>query len=679
MQSLTEQRVRGLLLLLILGAFALRCYELTRQDIWWDEARNIDVALRPFWQIPTAPELDIHPPLYFWLLHLWCRLLGLGDSTEMSVALLASPAQLTFITRSLSVFFGLLGMATSIGLARQWQRKSEEVAGSSHYGLILFGVACLAALSPFWLAESQETRMYTLSFFWLMAAAFALLRGLSHGAPRLLFFFAILAALALLTHYNSLFIVLSWYLWWGLWALLQPRRWLWMRCVIGTGLFMSLLILPVLPIALRQIPGYRNPNLSVPPISEYLADNWRAYFGGTAFSPGLVSLGEWPLGNGWLWTVAVLIALGLCIHFWQRSRGNSEEITYLSFYLVWLLGGLGLYYIAVVDRGAFNPRYSSFVTPALYLLASIGLSAWGYRSIGVATGAFLLIGIGLGPAISADLYEERFSREAMQQTVTWLREEITPNDVVFVDQKYPFGFYYQRFAIEPEQIPIGQEVAPARYLFVDINTIDQRLNQWAADAERIFWVQWYESDTDPRHAVSFLLDKTGTWSGKKAFRGYTVEWWSLEPPNRYVLAPNMVAATYIFPPAVETTELSLPQEPSNPGELLPVAIRWKRVTVGEIDRPLKARVAIYPLGSESRKAQSDRPLLNDRHLLPAEWDPNDTPINVYSVTLPEDLARGSYEVRLLVYDAETLDPLTYVDLAGNPAGIEAVIGTVTVE
>ena len=58
-----------LLLLLTLAAFALRVYRLDAQDIWWDEARNIDVATRPLGQIASAPELDIHPPVYFYLLH----------------------------------------------------------------------------------------------------------------------------------------------------------------------------------------------------------------------------------------------------------------------------------------------------------------------------------------------------------------------------------------------------------------------------------------------------------------------------------------------------------------------------------------------------------------------------------------------------------------------------------
>ena len=42
-----------------------------------------------------------------------------------------------------------------------------------------------------------------------------------------------------------------------------------------------------------------------------------------------------------------------------------------------LLGGLALYYVAVLDRNAFNVRYASFVTPALYTLIAAGLAGFG--------------------------------------------------------------------------------------------------------------------------------------------------------------------------------------------------------------------------------------------------------------------------------------------------------------
>ena len=79
-------------IILIMASYALRLHELTRQDIWWDEARNIDVALRPFGQVATAPELDIHPPVYFWLLHGWLRLMRVAHGMEPAL-MITSPAR----------------------------------------------------------------------------------------------------------------------------------------------------------------------------------------------------------------------------------------------------------------------------------------------------------------------------------------------------------------------------------------------------------------------------------------------------------------------------------------------------------------------------------------------------------------------------------------------------------
>ena len=88
-----SQRVRRtLVIFILLCGFALRLYRLDFQDIWWDEGRNIDVASRSPAVIATAKEMDIHPPLYFYTLHLW--MLGAGRSE--------------FAVRFLSVFFSLL-------------------------------------------------------------------------------------------------------------------------------------------------------------------------------------------------------------------------------------------------------------------------------------------------------------------------------------------------------------------------------------------------------------------------------------------------------------------------------------------------------------------------------------------------------------------------------------------
>ncbi len=665
-------RNRLLLLPILLFAFALFLHDLTYQDIWWDEARNIDVALRPLTQIATAPELDIQPPLYFWLLHLWQSPTGihLGERPEI----------IAYIARFLSVTGGLCAVALLYPLGR---RLHSPLAG--------YLASLLAATSPFWLAESQETRMYTISFALLTAAAWFLLRLIQSSNPppkqisadahsftinnfQLIINysgFILLSTAALLTHYNALFILVAWYAWWGTSVLLHPDRWQRLRAPLLCGITTILLFLPILPIALRQIPTYANPNLTVPSIGDYLQQNWQAYLGGYAFD----AISLWGYSHQWLWALLLVGVTGLGIPWWHQ-RSERTRNTQHAFLPIWLLGGLGLYYIAVLDRGAFNVRYSSFITPPLYLLLGMALANWTrlWRPF-LGVGVSLLL-LGVVPAIRADLYDSRYAREDVGDLVDWLRQEAGPNDLVLVDQKYPFGFYYKRYAIEASQTPSGPEAAPARYLFVDVNTLDQVLTAWAAKANRIFWVQWFESDTDPRHAVRFLLDIYGDRAGKRTFQGYEVDWWTLTPPTTFALPSTWVTRTLRFADAVQTTELAFPSQVALEVKI-PVAIRWQRVPGGVVDRPLKARVALYD-AADNRLAQADERLLNDRHRLPAEWGEGEQPLNLYLLELPEGLAAGSYELRLLVYDAETLEPLSFLNEAGNSAGVEEVLGEVEI-
>jgi hypothetical protein len=109
-----------------------------------------------------------------------------------------------------------------------------------------------------------------------------------------------------------------------------------------------------------------------------------------------------------------------------------------------------------------------------------------------------------------------------------------------------------------------------------------------------------------------------------------------------------------------------------------VAIRWQRTPGGAVDKAFKARVALYD-ANDGRLVQADERLLNDRHRAPSQWQPGDQPLNVYMLSLPVDMAPGAYTLRLLVYDADTMEPLTLVDAAGSPAGQEATLGTIEVE
>ena len=88
---------------------------------------------------------------------------------------------------------------------------------------------------------------------------------------------------------------------------------------------------------------------------------------------------------------------------------------------------------------------------------------------------------------------------------------------------------------------------------VDINTIDQRISEWAGQARQVFWVQWFESDTDPRHAVPFLLDQLGQRAGSQSFQGYSIDWWALNPPNQAGGQQFLANTRYLYRPYTGNT------------------------------------------------------------------------------------------------------------------------------
>ena len=129
-------------------------------------------------------------------------------------------------------------------------------------------------------------------------------------------------------------------------------------------------------------------------------------------------------------------------------------------------------------------------------------------------------------------------------------------------------------------------------------------------------------------------------------------------------------------------EIALPDKPIAPGETAFFVIRWQREGGEVFDRPLKARIGLYD-DQERRVAQSDERILNDRHRMPGEWGVEEEPLNVYKLATEENteenIEPGTYEVRLLVYDADSLEPLSFVDEAGNPAGVEVTLATLNIE
>ncbi|HEY3342038.1 MAG TPA: glycosyltransferase family 39 protein, partial [Anaerolineae bacterium] len=141
-------RRAGLLLVVIIGV-ALRVYRLDAQSFWYDEGNSARIAERSLQLIIAGAAGDIHPPLYYIVLHYWRAAFG---DTE-------------FMLRMLSVLCGVGLVIFTYLLARR--------LFSSRVGLI---ASALVAFSPFAVYYSQEARMYAMLAFEAVVSTWALTR-----------------------------------------------------------------------------------------------------------------------------------------------------------------------------------------------------------------------------------------------------------------------------------------------------------------------------------------------------------------------------------------------------------------------------------------------------------------------------------------------------------------------
>ena len=634
-----------LAVLVLLGAWALYLQRLDAQDIWWDEARNIEVAARPLAQIAGAPELDIHPPLYFYSLHLWTSVFGAS----------------AFATRLFSACFGLLAAALTYRLAR-------SLAPGSFGRVSGLLALILAAFSPFLLAESQETRMYTFTWALLAAGALAMWQAVEARSRRRAWLwwlaFAVLSVASLLGHYAAVLILVPWAIWLLAWALRGPDRPARLGTLAAVGLVALLLCLPALPVALRQIPGYENPNLNLPTVRAYLGQLAQAFTLGEH-----VPEAAWAWGR-WLWLLLPLGGALLAL----RDRALVRQRSRLALLGLWLFGGLALYYLMLMRSSAFNPRYISFVLPALWALAGWALTGWRrlFKPLPWILAAVLL-GAAI-PSLHADLADPQYYHVDTRGVVAWLEQHATTRDIILVDQRYPFGFYWERWDSSAYGFPPAEpaDQAPAQYLFVDLNHLDERLTELAGNAETVYWVTWFESDIDPRRSVPALLDTHGERLGEQDFRGYKVRWWRMQPPTQFESVQELQPLNLQFEPGMTLAagDWQGRLAPATAGHPALVTLRWQ--AGGPTARPLKVSLRLRD-ESGAMLAQDDRVLLNDRHLRTTSWEPGETALAVYTVALPP--GPGTYSLTLVLYDEESLEPVGLRD----GSGVEPTLGTLRAE
>lgn len=633
--------------LILLAALSLRLYRLPFQSIWWDEGHSLFVASHSLAAIPTIPAMDVHPPLYFWLLHVW---MGLAGSSE-------------FALRFLSVLFGVL----TVALMYRVGRSTMGVNG----GRI---TALLAAFSGLYLAYSQEVRMYTLVSALSVASIYFLheyLRADVSARRKWLIPYAIVNALGLYTHYFFGFLVIFQNLFWlgaltasGGWR--RPKEWL--MWVAGQSLTVTLLA-PQLYTAARQVTSYKNTNLIPPGFAEFWVSCWRAF---------TLGLDDWAgQDRGWMLLCLAILLVGLLARYVPRPD-RRVKVASVGFWLACFVVPLLFYYAVLLDRASFSPRYMMVVTPALYAL--LAFAVWQLGRRWVPLGVLALVGL-LGMFVFADyryFFDPSTYKDETRELARFLEETATAHDVIFIDVPHPLGYYYHG-------------AAPQRYLFVDINTIADVLSEACQGRDRLFFVQWRQSDTDPRGAVLFLMDKYAAYRGQKRFRGYQVSWYDLPSHLEFSLPVDpeparvnfgnqlwLVGQAYGGRGMGETStdeEVRTSATPS--GTHAWVTLRWQAAQEARPSEDYRAALYLRD-GQGHQVGQVDKTLFNDRHLRTAGWRPGESALNVYILPVAPGTLPGEYTIYLSVYRAADSSPLVVLDGQGAPRGTLVPIGRLRV-
>jgi hypothetical protein len=384
--------------------------------------------------------------------------------------------------------------------------------------------------------------------------------------------------------------------------------------------------------------------------------------------------------------IAVIIAviILLCLPPISKQLFDAPPSTLhppssILFLAGWFLIPLAAYFVILQRQPSFEPRYMILVTPAIFLLLALGLSNLLRTTLYALRTSSYVLSLLLFTVFLLSLRSyytnEAYFKDDSAGVAAWLATETTANDLVYIDVPHPFHYYVAK----------GHISAPTRYLFVDIHTAADILTRETAGHDRLFWISWRGSDTDPRGVIPFLAQKYGEKLGQRDFRGYHVEWYSLPSAKvNYSLPTDLNpvnvrfgdvlrldgAAFGGYPPATNATPVNHPAW---------ATLHFTLLRPTEVDYKVSLRLR----GEDGRvAAQVDKELLNDRHFHTSAWplpDPAlNQAINVYTLSLAPDIPPGQHRLEVVVYNSQPPYPSEGVTGIESVDGTAAIIGTISI-
>ena len=361
LHEFVERRQWWLLAGIIAGFSAIVAGNMTRWSIWFDEAFSAYIVRFNLAEITHYTAVDVHPPLYYWLLKGWVSVWGTSEWAFRSLSLICAIG-------------ALIGIFVIV----------RRLIKSPHAALL---AAAFAALSPMLIRFSHEARMYTLVLIIVIWATYLLVRAQEKRASRWWWAgYGVLLTLGMLTHY---FTALAWLSHW-VWRWWQKRcgniRQFWTREWIGAHVLAVAGFAPWLPIVIEQFASVQA-GFWIPSVSAYTPVDY--------MSNTLLYL-EYGTVLGW-WAVLLLaagVAIGWLIYTARRD-GKAKEWSSIAILWVMAIAPPVLLFVLSLPplKSSFIDRYVMYAQIlSAVLIAICAWYAWrkNRRTTLVAAGIVLL-------------------------------------------------------------------------------------------------------------------------------------------------------------------------------------------------------------------------------------------------------------------------------------------------
>lgn len=416
-----------LMVCVLAAGLFLRLYDLAGESLWFDEGCSIRVAKMSLIEIVFELIQDVHPPLYFFILHYWVGLLG--DSE--------------FSARFLSVVFGFSSIIMLYRLG--------SLLFNKHIGLLS---ALLLSLSEFHIRYSQEVRGYSLMVFLSLLSMYFFVRLREVREKKTVWGYVLSSSALVYTHNYGLFIIVAQ----NIYALILYvlKAYMPIRTVAGwwrIQIILAMLYLPWLFILVHQVISIQDGYWIPRPTMETLLNTFTQYSGSVQLSLIFITL----------------IVIGIALYLFpgkkrqflggDAARCISHVLPFerMFFLTLWMVIPVLLpFIISHISAPIYVTRYTIAASLPFYIMTAWSVERLPLRHLKFGA-IFLLIILSIG---NLQGYFMKINKQQWREVASFIDTHAKKNDVVLVSPGYTLANIFNHYSKRSDLHKIPFEPKP---------------------------------------------------------------------------------------------------------------------------------------------------------------------------------------------------------------------------